>query len=577
MSNHDSTHDESLQELIEAVINGDASDDQQRRLEELLLNDEQARDTWLNYANLHASLNRWFLASDVVADDVEMADGSVEEWRLPGSRRRGISALKARDSRHRMWRAVCVLVCLLVVVGIREWPRLRALFEPVVDGPVIVDASEGLEIQSADGSTVAMSVRHMLRPGETIVTSSDDDTVTLEYSDGTTIVLLGPAALTADVSARGGKLLDLKRGMLRADVSPQPAGSPLLITTPHTRVRVLGTKFELAADETDGTRLDLESGRVELLRGDEQPLKVEPNSIAIVPRTADPIRVSQRPAVIDSPVRESVFRGLQSLAFADDGRTLIGATRWQAVYWYEDDRMEVIPFSPHGRQGISMRHQTGSLLAYFDNKDRRLVFWDTLVRQPAGEFTNIAALRKQFGAVADRPPEWNPAASVAAISPTGDWFAIQIAREFRVWQTDQRKYAEFAHNYDGRFVSALASSPDGSQLAVAVRRGQLDVVDLETGKVTTTWPLAHQVPFALQFSSNGERLVVGLAGHVAVYDLITGDMVANFEQPGLPFLNVAISTDGEIQPTTDDPVMVQKITYWESYGSVVREITIPDQ
>ena len=39
----------------------------------------------------------------------------------------------------------------------------------------------------------------------------------------------------------------------------------------------------------------------------------------------------------------------------------------------------------------------------------------------------------------------------------------------------------------------------------------------------------------------------------------------------------AISTDGEIQPTTDDPVMVQKITYWESYGSVVREITIPDQ
>lgn len=37
----------------------------------------------------------------------------------------------------------------------------------------------------------------------------------------------------------------------------------------------------------------------------------------------------------------------------------------------------------------------------------------------------------------------------------------------------------------------------------------------------------------------------------------------------------AISTDGEIQPTMEDPLMVQKITYWESYGSVVREITIP--
>lgn len=39
----------------------------------------------------------------------------------------------------------------------------------------------------------------------------------------------------------------------------------------------------------------------------------------------------------------------------------------------------------------------------------------------------------------------------------------------------------------------------------------------------------------------------------------------------------AITTDGEIQPSMEDPVMVQKITYWESYGQVVREITIPAQ
>lgn len=37
----------------------------------------------------------------------------------------------------------------------------------------------------------------------------------------------------------------------------------------------------------------------------------------------------------------------------------------------------------------------------------------------------------------------------------------------------------------------------------------------------------------------------------------------------------AISTDGEVQPSMEDPSMVQKITYWESNGSVVREITIP--
>ena len=36
----------------------------------------------------------------------------------------------------------------------------------------------------------------------------------------------------------------------------------------------------------------------------------------------------------------------------------------------------------------------------------------------------------------------------------------------------------------------------------------------------------------------------------------------------------AVSTDGEIQPAPDDPVLVQKITYWESNGQVIREIVI---
>jgi len=37
----------------------------------------------------------------------------------------------------------------------------------------------------------------------------------------------------------------------------------------------------------------------------------------------------------------------------------------------------------------------------------------------------------------------------------------------------------------------------------------------------------------------------------------------------------AVGRDGEIQPAPDDPVLVRKITYWESNGQVTREITIP--
>ncbi len=36
----------------------------------------------------------------------------------------------------------------------------------------------------------------------------------------------------------------------------------------------------------------------------------------------------------------------------------------------------------------------------------------------------------------------------------------------------------------------------------------------------------------------------------------------------------AIGADGDVQPAPDDPVLVQKITYWESNGQVTREIMI---
>lgn len=36
----------------------------------------------------------------------------------------------------------------------------------------------------------------------------------------------------------------------------------------------------------------------------------------------------------------------------------------------------------------------------------------------------------------------------------------------------------------------------------------------------------------------------------------------------------AVAADGEVQPSPEDPSMVQKITYWESHGTVTREITI---
>lgn len=571
--------DESLQSLIEAVVNGEASADQHRLLEQRLLDDKQARDAWLNYTNLHASLNRWYLASD----PAEPLDDDIVDLPLTMSRE-SLEKSKARRS-YIGWMGLIVAVCLLVVVGVYQLPWLRSLIEtPIAESPTIVKLAGNIQIQSTDGRAFEATASHTVQPGETVVSNSDEDSVVLRYSDGTEIVLLGPSALTIAGSTGVGKELKLRNGLLRAKVTPQPSNAPLLIVTPQARVRVLGTRFELSTDQQDGTRLDLESGEVELVRGDERPVKVKPNSIAIVPTTADPIRVSRRPAVVDIPQRETVFRGLKSVAFAEDGKAIIASTKWQALYWYEDDRLEVIPLGVgralppvsdrvtgksarpmNSSQGISFRQQANSLMAYFDHNESKLNIWDARSRQSRTVFDDIAELRRQFPASVNRPKDWNPASEVAVVSPQGDWLVFQVSREFRVWRTGKDHWPEFPRNYDGRFVGALASSPDGNTLAIAVRRGKIDLVDVNTGEVTTTWPLRGEVPFAMEFSADGQYLAVGLAGHVAVHHAATGDVLADFKQPGLPFLKVAISADGRFVAASS---LGERVWMWDVTGGV---------
>lgn len=540
MNDENTQHDESLPPLIEAVINGNASDQQRRRLEQLLIEDERARDAWLNYVNLHAALGRCFLSSD---SGHSLADDDMADFALFMSRE-GLTN-SSRRRRYVAWLGVVVAICLLLVVGFYQWPWFRSFSDSMMaESPLIVQLTGNVEIQAADGSTTAATSNGTVRFGETVITEGDDGRVALRYVDGTEIVLLGSSMLMIDDSPRGGKQLNLKAGMLQADVMPQPAEVPLLIFTPQARVRVLGTRFELAADEHDGTRLDLETGHVELVRGNETPVNVEPNSIAIVPTTRDPIRVSPRPAIVDTPLRETGFRGLRSMSFADDGQTLVAGTRWQAVYWYPDDRMEAIPLSVHGSKGISLRQQMNSLLVYFDGHEQKLVVWDAELRQPLRAFEDTAKLPSQFRPSPDRPENWNPVSNLAAVSPYGNWLVFQVGREFRVWRAENDRWPKFARNYDGKFVGALAASPDGEMLAIAVRRGQVDLVDVNTGEVATTWSLRHEVPFAMDFSADGRCLAAALAGHVEVRDATTGDLIADFRQPGLPFTKVAITADG---------------------------------
>jgi hypothetical protein len=84
------------------------------------------------------------------------------------------------------------------------------------------------------------------------------DHTTLAMSADTSLLQVGERTRDAR-----GKEAFLARGRVTADVPAQPAGRPLLLTTPHAEATVVGTRFTLNVDDR-ATRLDVEYGGVRL-------------------------------------------------------------------------------------------------------------------------------------------------------------------------------------------------------------------------------------------------------------------------------------------------------------------------
>ena len=89
-------------------------------------------------------------------------------------------------------------------------------------------------------------------------------TLTLRYGDGTTLMLSAGSRLTLAADGTG-KQVQLRMGVLEAEVAPQPSTAPCILTTPDGEVAVVGTHFVLCASP-QGTRVDLTYGTVQLTR-----------------------------------------------------------------------------------------------------------------------------------------------------------------------------------------------------------------------------------------------------------------------------------------------------------------------
>jgi ferric-dicitrate binding protein FerR (iron transport regulator) len=100
-------------------------------------------------------------------------------------------------------------------------------------------------------------------PGGTIEGLAPGSWIELTFKDGSTVSISGDSSLT--LSDNGQKKLHLKEGSMSANVTPQPAGRPMLIHTRAAVLEVLGTRFEVEADIA-ATTLNVNRGTVRIKR-----------------------------------------------------------------------------------------------------------------------------------------------------------------------------------------------------------------------------------------------------------------------------------------------------------------------
>lgn len=110
---------------------------------------------------------------------------------------------------------------------------------------------------------------HGLRVGQsldsgTLESLGANSWVEIAFHDGTSVWVSGPGALTFSETARG-KLIRLREGELSLDVTPQPKEAPLRLLTASAEIEVLGTQFNITADQSS-TRLAVNKGLVRVTR-----------------------------------------------------------------------------------------------------------------------------------------------------------------------------------------------------------------------------------------------------------------------------------------------------------------------
>jgi hypothetical protein len=242
MSSPDGPSDE-LRRLLATLADGLLSDDEDRRLADLLRQDRSARDYYLDYVSLQTSL-QWEYATAAAPSEREQPP-----MRKPRVHRFAFVATVGLLG-------VAAGLLLAIAFNVQRSPRPNT---PVEDRAESADDSIAVVLQSADAEWAepGMTARSgsPLPPGRLLLKAGSAH---IQFYCGATVVLEGPA----DFRLISPQEAFCARGKVRATVPPQAQG--FTIGTPKLELVDVGTEFGLQVGEGDKTEVHVFRGKVEL-------------------------------------------------------------------------------------------------------------------------------------------------------------------------------------------------------------------------------------------------------------------------------------------------------------------------
>jgi WD40 repeat protein len=407
----------------------------------------------------------------------------------------------------------------------------------------ILTSVEGNVALLNNGGTPA-STGQPLFPDCGLETHGEGSSATIQYPDMTT-VRLSVDTHVQNLRDADGKRLELVRGVVTADVAPQPRGRPMVLTTPKAQAVVLGTKLRLTSGENSASLL-VEKGRVRFVRQEDgQALEVPQGHYAVV---AKDVEFAIRPIAPSTP-RWTVLRehtaAVTAAAFAPDGRTLATASNDANVKLWDPATkavrltlkghtapIEALAFSPDGQTLASA------------SWDRTIRLWDV----PTGKMRKV--LEGHLSTV-----------FCVAFAPDGQTLASGSSdKTIKLWNLATGKEQTSIEGHQGA-VRSVAFAPQGKLLASGGADGMVAIWDPATGKNLRQFRDHTGWIYRVAIAADNSTVVAGSGdGAVHLWDVNSGLEQQRLTGHTKRITGLALTADGQRLASSS---MDGSIRFWE--------------